>query len=159
MNRDELPPRTPMTAQQIQAAEYAKMNDDEKRAFNLRRSQRSEPTGTIAPLGNYVPFMRNGIASAPPPPSPSPGGVGGKQPQQQQQQQQQEPLQRYDTPVADDGGNGGGSGMIVGVVVGLGVAVAAYFGGMRLLKWASGNSSPGATAYSAQSQMVAMVPH
>lgn len=156
---DELPPRNPMTPQQIAAAEYAKMNDDEKRRFNLKRSQRSEPTGTIAPLPTYSPMMRNGITAKAPsaaaPPSPH-------QQQQQQQTQDDEPLQRYDTPVASDGaGGGGGGGLVVGVVVGLGVAAALYFGAMRFVGWAAkqGQQAAASTAYSAQSQMVAMVPH
>lgn len=156
---DELPPRNPMTPQQIAAAEYAKMNDDEKRRYNLTRSQRSEPTGTIAPLPTYSPMMRNGITAKKPP-----SAVAPPSPQQQQQQREDEPLQRYDTPVASDGGgggSGGSGGLVVGVVVGLGVAAALYFGAMRFVGWAAkqGQQAAASTAYSAQSQMVAMVPH
>lgn len=105
-------PYVAQTPEAIVQAEYNKMNDDEKKRHNLARSQRVEPTDPISPLVVSGPVLRNGLTKRPPSTMPPPT-------------QQEETLEAVEEAASS-------SGIVVGVVVGLGLAVGLYLGVTRL---------------------------
>lgn len=106
----------PPTPEALVQAEYNKMNEDEKRRYNLARSQRVEPTGPITGIQYQGPVMRNGIQ---PPAAPATPATS---------QPSSPPNERIvveeDAPTATPSS----TGMVAGVCVGLAVAIGVYVG-------------------------------